>query len=40
MMKIVERKVSAGDRETFELDEFLSRPFYAHLAHDFGVRSG
>ena len=32
-MRIVERKVSAGDRELFELDEFLSRPLYAHLAH-------
>ena len=33
-MWIVERKVSAGDREIFDLDEFLSRPLYAHLAHD------
>jgi Pyridoxamine 5'-phosphate oxidase len=33
MMRIVERKVSAGDREIFDLDEFLSRPLYAHLAH-------
>jgi hypothetical protein len=32
-MRIVERKVSAGDREIFDLDEFLSRPLYAHLAH-------
>jgi hypothetical protein len=32
-MKIVERKVSAGDRPLFELDEFLTRPLYAHLAH-------
>jgi hypothetical protein len=32
-MKIVEQKVSAGDRDIFELDEFLSRPLYAHLAH-------
>lgn len=32
-MKIVERKVSAGDRAIFELDEFLARPLYAHLAH-------
>ena len=31
-MRIVERKVSAGDREIFDLDEFLSRPLYAHLA--------
>ena len=36
MMKIVETKVSAGDREIFDLDEFLSRPLYAHLAHDSG----
>jgi hypothetical protein len=33
-MKIVEKKASAGDRELFELDEFLSRPLYAHLAHN------
>jgi hypothetical protein len=33
-MRIVEKKVSAGDREMFELDEFLSRPLYAHLAHN------
>ena len=33
-MKIVERSVSAGDREIFALDEFLSRPLYAHLAHN------
>jgi hypothetical protein len=32
-MKIVEQKVSAGDREIFDLGEFLSRPLYAHLAH-------
>jgi hypothetical protein len=32
-MKIVEKSVSAGGREVFELDEFLSRPLYAHLAH-------
>ena len=31
-MRIVEKEVSAGDRELFELDEFLSRPLYAHLA--------
>jgi Pyridoxamine 5'-phosphate oxidase len=35
-MKIVESKVSAGDREIFDLAEFLSRPLYAHLAHDSG----
>jgi hypothetical protein len=35
-MRIVERKVSAGDRDIFDLDEFLSRPLYAHLAHDSG----
>jgi hypothetical protein len=33
-MKIVEQKVSAGDRPIFELNEFLSRPLYAHLAHN------
>lgn len=33
-MQIVEKKVSSGDREIFELDEFLSRPLYAHLAHN------
>jgi hypothetical protein len=32
-MKIVEQNVSAGDGEVFDLDEFLSRPLYAHLAH-------
>ena len=32
-MKIIESKVSAGDREIFELNEFLTRPLYAHLAH-------
>jgi hypothetical protein len=32
-MRIVEQKVSAGGREIFELDEFLSRPLYAQLAH-------
>jgi hypothetical protein len=32
-MNIVEQKVSAGDRPLFDLDEFLSRPLYAHLAH-------
>jgi hypothetical protein len=33
-MKIVEQKVSAGERAIFELEEFLSRPLYAHLAHN------
>lgn len=33
-MKIVERSVSGGDREVFDLAEFLSRPLYAHLAHN------
>ena len=39
-MKIVERSVSAGDRVVFDLEEFLSRPLYAHLAHssDHGPR--
>ena len=32
-MKIVERSVSAGGGRVFDLDEFLSRPLYAHLAH-------
>lgn len=32
-MKIVESRVSSGDRAIFDLDEFLSRPLYAHLAH-------
>jgi hypothetical protein len=31
-MRIVEQKVSAGDRAMFNLDEFLARP-YPHLAH-------
>ena len=33
-MKIVEQSVSAGDRPLFELEEFLARPLYAHLAHN------
>jgi hypothetical protein len=33
-MHIVERTVSAGDRDIFDLDEFLNRPLYAHLAHN------
>jgi hypothetical protein len=32
-MRIVEQKVSAGNRPIFDLDEFLARPLYAHLAH-------
>jgi hypothetical protein len=32
-MRIIEKSVSAGDRAIFDLDEFLSRPLYAHLAH-------
>ena len=32
-MRIIEKSVSAGDRTIFDLDEFLSRPLYAHLAH-------
>src|SRR4051794_8900742 len=32
-MDVVERSVSAGDGPLFDLDEFLSRPLYAHLAH-------
>jgi hypothetical protein len=33
-MKIVEKSVSAGDSAVFDLEEFLSRPLYAHLAHN------
>ena len=32
-MRVVERTVSAGDRPLFELNEFLARPLFAHLAH-------
>ena len=32
-MKIVEKSVSSGGGAVFALDEFLSRPLYAHLAH-------
>ncbi len=32
-MRIVERRVSAGARAIFDLDGFLARPLYAHLAH-------
>jgi hypothetical protein len=32
-MRIVEQKVSAGDRPLLDLCEFLARPLYAHLAH-------
>jgi hypothetical protein len=32
-MRIVEQKVSAEDRPIFDLEEFFSRPLYAHLAH-------
>jgi hypothetical protein len=34
-MKIVEQSVSAG-RAIFDLNEFLARPLFAHLAHDSG----
>ena len=34
-MRIVEQKVSAGGA-IFDLSEFLSRPLFAHLAHDSG----
>jgi hypothetical protein len=37
LMRIVEQKVSAGDHAIFDLDEFLARPLYAHLAHDSGA---
>jgi pyridoxamine 5'-phosphate oxidase-like protein len=33
-MNIVEQSVSAGDRAVFDLEEFLTRPLYAHLAHN------
>ena len=33
-MEIVEKSVSVGDRALFDLTEFLSRPLYAHLAHN------
>jgi hypothetical protein len=32
-MRIVEQTVSAADRPIFDLNEFLARPLYAHLAH-------
>ena len=32
-MQIIEKKVSAGNRDIFDLNEFLSRPLFAHLAH-------
>jgi hypothetical protein len=35
-MRIVEQKVSSGEGPLFDLDEFLSRPLYAHLAHSTG----
>ena len=31
-MKIVEQRVTNGERDIFELEEFLSRPLFAHLA--------
>ena len=34
-MKIVEQKSSAGG-PVFDLNEFLARPLFAHLAHDSG----
>ncbi len=33
-MRIVEETVSAGDRTIFDLEGFLARPLYAHLAHN------
>jgi len=33
-MDIVEQKVSKGSHDIFDLNEFLSRPLFAHLAHD------
>lgn len=32
-MRIVEKSVSSGVGSVFDLDEFLARPLYAHLAH-------
>jgi len=32
-MQIVDKKVSADNRDIFDLNEFLSRPLFAHLAH-------
>jgi hypothetical protein len=32
-MQVVEQTVSAGGRAIFDLEEFLARPLYAHLAH-------
>jgi hypothetical protein len=32
-LQIVEKSVSAGDGEVFDLEELLARPLYAHLAH-------
>ncbi len=32
-MNIVEQRVSAGNRDLFDFDEFMSRPLFAHLAH-------
>ena len=33
-MNVVERSVSAGNRAVFDLEEFLTRPLYAYLAHN------
>ncbi len=33
IMKVVKKSVSAGNREILDLNEFLLRPLYAHLAH-------
>ena len=33
-MQIVEKKVSAGNCDIFDLNEFLGRPLFAHLAHN------
>jgi hypothetical protein len=33
-MRIIEKKISSGNRDIFDLDEFLSRPLYAHVAHN------
>jgi hypothetical protein len=30
-VRIVEQRVTNGEREIFELEEFLARPLFAHL---------
>lgn len=33
-MQIIEQSVSAGNGAIFDLNEFLARPLFAHLAHE------